>query len=220
MPAEELSTSIGTSTTNATDWRKPTTPEDMLSALDSLYSPDDFTGRAAFYESATATSPLDIDLLVQSIQFNLEEHLQLSHYVGDIFGAICFGKKPLHMTVSCVLVDGPENYGKQYLVDCYKNRLRLSAVARTGNVPVLRCLDSVYTGPVTGMQLSESGAQEDVLIVTFTMLVLSLNVSHNGSLVTFDYLHGTDGVSDSVSNSATDGGETSKADDEVRLLMV
>lgn len=69
-------------------------------------------------------------------------------------------------------------------------------------------------------QLSESGAQEDVLIVTFTMLVLSLNVSHNGSLVTFDYLHGTDGVSDNVSNSATDGGETSKADDEVRLLMV
>ena len=64
MPAEELSTSIGTSTTNTTDWRKPTTPEDMLSALDSLYSPDDFTGRAAFYDSATATSPLDIDLLV------------------------------------------------------------------------------------------------------------------------------------------------------------
>lgn len=88
MPAEELSTSIGTSTTDAFDWRKPTTPEDMLSALDSLYSPDDFTGRAAFYESATATSPLDIDLLVQSVQFNLEEHLQLSHYVGDIFGAI------------------------------------------------------------------------------------------------------------------------------------
>ena len=118
MPAEERSTSTGISTTDPFDWRKPTTPEDTLSALDSLYSPDDFTGRAAFYESATATSPLNIDLLVQSIQFNLEEHMQLSHYVGDIFGEICFGKKPLHMTVSCVLVDGPENYGKQYLVDC------------------------------------------------------------------------------------------------------
>ena len=216
MPAEERSTSTGISTTDPFDWRKPTTPEDTLSALDSLYSPDDFTGRAAFYESATATSPLNIDLLVQSIQFNLEEHMQLSHYVGDIFGEICFGKKPLHMTVSCVLVDGPENYGKQYLVDCYKNRLRLSAVARTGNVPVLRCLDSVYSGPVTTMQLSESSSQEDVIIVTFTMLVLSLKVTHNGSLVAFDYLHGTDSVSEVV----TDSVRTSKGDDEVRLLTI
>ena len=120
------------------------------------------------------------------------------------------------MTASCVLADGPENYGKQYLVDCYKNRLRLSAVARTGNVPVLRCLDSVYTGPVTGMQLSESGAQEDVLIVTFTMLVLSLNVSLNGSLVTFDYLHGTD----SVSEISADSPQESQTDGEIRLLTV
>lgn len=198
------------------DWRRTTTPEDTLSALDSLYSPDDFTGRAAFYESPVATTPLSLDLFVQNVQFNLEEHLQVSQYIGDIFGVICFGKKPLHMTVSCILADGPENYGKQYLIDCYKNRLRLSAVARTGNVPVLRCLDSVYSGPVVGMNLNESSDREDVLIVTFTMLVLSLNVVHLGNAVTFDYLHGTD----SVSEVATGGDETSKSDDEVRLLAV
>ena len=117
------------------------------------------------------------------------------------------------MTASCVLADGPENYGKQYLVDCYKNRLRLSAVARTGNVPVLRCLDSTYSGPIVGMQLSESSTQEDVLIVTFTMLVLSLNVAHDGSLVTFDYLHGTDSVSEMLESNP----QESKSDDEIRL---
>lgn len=208
MPEETASTSF--------DWRKPTTPEDTLAALDSLYSPDDFTGRAALYESETATTPLDIDLLVQSVQFNIEEHTQLSQYVGDIFGAICFGKKPLHMTVSCVLADGPENYGKQYLVDCYKNRLRLSAVARTGKVPVLRCLDSMYSGPVVGMQLSERSSQEDVLIVTFTLLVLSLHVAHGGNLVTFDYLHGTDNVSE----ISADSPQESQTDGEIRLLTV
>lgn len=208
MPEETASISF--------DWRKPTTPEDTLAALDSLYSPDDFTGRAALYESETATTPLDIDLLVQSVQFNIEEHIQLSQYVGDIFGAICFGKKPLHMTVSCVLADGPENYGKQYLVDCYKNRLRLSAVARTGKVPVLRCLDSMYSGPVVGMQLSERSSQEDVLIVTFTLLVLSLHVAHGGNLVTFDYLHGTDNVSE----ISADSPQESQTDGEIRLLTV
>lgn len=213
MSTEVSPTSISTQTGSSFDWRRPTTPEDTLSALDSLYSPDDFSGRAALYESATATTPLEIDLFVQNIQFNLEEHIQLFQYVGDIFGAVCFGKKPLHMTASCVLADGPENYGKQYLVDCYKNRLRLSAVARTGNVPVLRCLDSTYSGPIVGMQLSESSTQEDVLIVTFTMLVLYLNVAHDGSLVTFDYLHGTDSVSEMLESNP----QESKSDDEIRL---
>ena len=181
---------------NSADWRT-TFHTDSLSALSSLRSMDDFSGRAALYLSAGDTTPLQVDLFVQNVNFAIGEHIQISPYLGDIFGAVAFGKAPMSATISAILADSQKTYGKQYLVDAYKNRLRLSAVARTGVVPVLRCENSVFRGPLLAMRITEESSSEDTAIVILTMIVMSYTVIRGMSSVVFDYVHGIEKVESS-----------------------
>ena len=166
----------GTSSSTDTDWRKPQDPSDLLFALNSYYSKEDFSGRAAIYESVSALKPLNIDLVVHSADIVLDEHIQVIDHIGDSFSVFSFGKAPLNVTYTAVMPDSHKTYGKQYLVDAWKNKLRLSAVARTGKVPIMQFTTHFVTGPFTSMRITENSQSEDTLTVVLSMLVTHLKI--------------------------------------------
>lgn len=184
------------------DWRRDGEPSDLLFARDSQYSYETFEGRAAIYESADSQLPLDIDLFIRSIDIRLEEHIQVATHVGETFGVMCFGKSPLRVTFSGILADTQVNYGKLYLVDAYKNKLRLGAVARRGKIPVVEFGAHALQGPFIGMQISESSTSEDTITVVITMLLTALQVVGEGKPLLFDYAHGveSDNPTDFIGN--------------------
>lgn len=163
---------------------------DSLVATGSYYSKDDFSGRALFYSSVRETEPIPVDLLIQEVDFTLAEYLQISPFLGSFFGATALGWQPMMANISATLMDSDFNYGKQYLIDAYRNTLRLEAVARTGQVPVLKCLNSAMAGPIIAMSISEESNQDDTVIVNMSMLVMLLSITNNNNVIMLDYLHG------------------------------
>lgn len=184
------------------DWRRNDEPSDLLFARDSQWSYETFEGRAAIYESAEAAAPLNIDLFIHNVDIRLEEHIQVSTHVGETFGIMCFGKSPLRVTFSGILADTQLNYGKLYLVDAYKNKLRLGAVARRGKIPVVVFGTHALQGPFIGMQIRESSTSEDTVTVVITMLLTALQIVGEGEPLLFDYVHGveSDNPTDFIGN--------------------
>lgn len=153
------------------DWRKADEPSDNLWAVDSVWSYDDFSGRARLYEDNTFKNPLDIDLVITNIDIPIDEKTQVSPHVGDSFGEVHFGKAPMQASISAILVDTPKNFGKQWLIDAYKNKLRLSAVARTRKIPVLVYATHMLQGPFISLRITENSRSEDTITVNMRMLV-------------------------------------------------
>jgi hypothetical protein len=182
----------------ANDWRKEDSPSDLLFALDTYYSFENFTGRAAIYDDATAESPLDIDYIITNIDLNLDEHIQVSEHVGNSFGVICFGKAPLQVTFSGVLADTQKTFGKRFLIDAYKNKLRLGAVARTGIIPVVKFGNHALHGPFISMRITENSMSEDTLTVIMTMFVTEMQVIGEDEPIVFDYVHGVESETNSA----------------------
>lgn len=184
---------------------------DSLIATGSITSKEDFTGRAMFYASVRETKPIPVDLVIHEVDFNIAEYLQVSPYIGSFFGAKALGWQPMIANISATLPDSDFNYGKEYLMDAYRNVLRLEAVSRTGQVPVLKCLNSALAGPVIAMSVSENTEMDDVVTVNLSMLVMLLSLTSGDSVITVDYLHGAPSVDDvskpvakTVSNSVQD----------------
>lgn len=203
------------------DWRRKDEPSDLLWARDSKWSYDDFSGRAAIYESATESSPLKVDLFIHELDIRLEEHIQLSTHIGETFGIACFGKAPMRLTFSAVLADTQKTYGKMYLVDAYKNKLRLGAVARRGKIPMLVYANHAFEGPFISMQINENVNSADTLIVVFTMLLTAMQVTGNGPVVLLDYAHGleTENPTAFIGNPyANLSMQTESEDEEVRIM--
>lgn len=169
---------------------------DSLIATGSITSKEDFSGRAVFYASVRETKPIPLDLIIHSVDFTLSEYLQISPHIGSFFGAKSLGWEPMIANVSATLMDGHGNYGKESLMDAYRNVLRLEAVARTGQVPVLKCLNSALAGPVISMSLSENSELDDNITVNLSILVMILSITSGESVITADYLHGSPSVDD------------------------
>ena len=166
--------------------------EDRLWAVDSLYGSDDFSNRAILQDTPNRNGSLKIDLLIQNVHFTMNEHIMHTAHIGETFSAVPFGKAPLELQAQAVLADTQITYGKQFLIDAYKNKLRLSAAARTGNTPALFYLNSMVLGPLVSMRVTESSNSADTCLVTFSMLVeLYLVYGEDGPLV-FDYRHATE----------------------------
>lgn len=157
----------------AKDWRKEDEPSDNLWAVNSVWTYDDYKGRARFYEDSTLKNPLDLDLIITHIDIPLDEKIQISPHIGDSFGFVPFGKSPLQVAISALLIDIPKNFGKQWLIDHYKNRLRLSAVARTGKIPVLVYATHMLQGPLISMRITEDAKSEDTITVNLGMLAVA-----------------------------------------------
>lgn len=177
---------------NASEWRTTETPEDLMFAIDSYYSKDDFSGRAAIFEDETALKPLDIDLFIQNIDVNFDEHIQFTPHASDTFGIVCFGKAPMRLIITATLADTQITFGKQYLVDAYKNKLRVTAVSRTGKVPVLKYGNYAISGPFISLKITQNANSEDTLIVVLTMIVTNYQIVGEEEPLIFDYIHGVE----------------------------
>jgi len=174
------------------DWRDLRTPSDTLFANNSFYSIEDFSGRVAIYEDAAATVPLNIDLIVNDINFHIDENIQITNHVSDTFGIICFGKSPLRVTFGGILPDTNKTFGKQFLIDYYKNKLRLGAVARTGKIPVVKFGNYFFSGPFISMNITEKSLSEDTIVVILSMIVTAYQIQNEDGQLLFDYIHGVE----------------------------
>lgn len=180
------------STEPATSWRTEEIPEELLFAIDSWYSYDDFNKATRIY----AGDPLEIDIFINNINLILEEHIQLSDHVADTFSVTCFGKAPTQVQYSGRLVDTFQNYGKLYLIDAWKNKLRLGAVARTGVVPHVLFGTHAIEGPFVSMRLNQTSDSADTLVVILTQLVTKITITGEKTPLVFDFTRGVETVSD------------------------
>jgi hypothetical protein len=193
-----------------------TLPADPLRAFDlwnlrSYSSPDDFSGRAALFADSHSSIPLNVDIIIQSVSFRLEEHLQVTPHIGDTFDFFAHGKAPAVADVTALLAESPDCRGKQSLMPLYYQRLRMSAAARTGNLPVLEYLGARIQGPWTALRVIGAAAQEDMVNVQFSILVLKAVFADATGSVTLDYSLGSESLlwrSDKKENPKNSGAFT------------
>ena len=161
----------------------------------------DFSGRAriiAHYKE------LDIDLVLTGMTMTLADHLQVEAHQGDTYSTLTFGKSPAQVRCTGVLPETPDNFGRVNLANAYKNILRMYAVSRTGEVPVLRVKGIDIYGPWTSMSLTDRSASEDTVDVTFAIAVTKIQAVGDTNFVMADYENGEHLEAFGVSSSVTD----------------
>ena len=183
------------------DWRVSGIATDIFFAPDTFESLDDFSGRAAFYASAEALEPIHADLLIQDVSFSVAEHLQLESHIGESFGVLALGMAPLTADISSVMPLCEGNPSRVNMLDAYVNRLRVSAVARTGVLPQRRCADAVMGLALTGMRLSYDTHMPGAALLNMSAVVFSVHV---GTLF-WDFEHGKLRNRLGISSSDTSG---------------
>lgn len=172
---------------------------DTLIARDTMEkSYDDFSGRAAIYESVSASKPFPVDLVVQSVDFSFGEHTQTEQHIGNGFSFIAFGKDAMTLSVNGAIVDTGENYGKDSFMDVYRNYLRVEAVARRGVAPVFSFPNAAMYCAATAVNFAESSASADLVYVTISLIVMKAVFRSGGENFMLDYIHGTEFSGDSV----------------------
>lgn len=172
---------------------------DTLIAKSTMETPyDDYSGRAAIYESVTASEPFPVDIVVESIDFGYSEHIQLEAPIGNFFAYIAFGKNAMQLQINGVVVDTGENPGKDVLLDIYRNYLRMEAVARRGVAPVFTFPDAAITGAVASLHLSETSQSEDTVAFSMVVTVLKATFISSDHNFMLDYIHGTEFSESSV----------------------
>lgn len=161
----------------------------------------DFSGRAriiAHYKE------LDIDLVLTSMDLTLADHLQVEAHQGDTYSTLVFGKSPAQATCTGVLPETPDNYGRVNMANAYKNILRLYAVSRSGEVPVLRVKGIDIYGPWTTLTMTDRSDSEDTVDVTFTIAVTKIQAVGDTNFVMADYENGEHLEAFGVGASITD----------------
>lgn len=175
MYEEELYNIVNKGAKDSSFSRTPNVPLDTY----------DYSGRAHVVYDGEAQN---IDLIVINVSARYVEHSQMTPHIGDSFSTLFFGKAPMQVTVSCVLPDTMQNYGKTALLDAYKNKFRATAVACTGKSPTLCVKGARFTGPWVNLSITESAAHEDSLTLVFTLLVLQAVWEGDKTNVTLDYV--------------------------------
>lgn len=183
---------------------------DQLIAPDTLETPyDDFTGRACIYQSVEASQPFPVDIIVESVDFNFDEHTQTSPHIGNTFSFIAFGKSAMQMRVNGVIVDTGDNFGKDTFMDIYRNYLRMEAVARRGVAPVFCFPNAAIYCAASGVNLTETSESEDLVFFTLTLEVLKAVFKNDERNFMLSYIHGTELSDSSVLTSTSTTSATS-----------
>lgn len=140
---------------------------------------DDFTGIGRFILPGKdgKLEELDLDLLITSVNIPLQEHHKSQAHIGNTFGVHFFGKAPLVANINATLIDTTDNFGKEYLIYAYTQKLSHNAVAKTGVMPALNVLGILLYGAVTDLQVDELSESPDTINVSFRMLVYKLVVA-------------------------------------------
>ena len=169
-------------------------PSDYYTATQTYFA-SDFSSIAKFVildsdksaEEAKEGGSLDVDLMVNNVSFSLAEHNSLHPYLGDMFGVHYYGKSPVTADISAMLIDTENNFSKPYLLQLYKNKLRVRAVAKTKVCPCLVFPGITLQGPLVSMSLVENSESPDTVAVVFRMIVIRLmTTGQEGEQAVFD----------------------------------
>lgn len=150
----------------------------------------DFSGRASVHVHGR---PVGLDLLVQDVHVPLAEHKLTTENIGDTYSTTYFGKAPAVIQVSAIMPDygNDDNFGKASLLNAYKNMLRITASAMTGDIPDIVVRGIKITGPWVGLTISENSGLEDCIVLNIRILAVKLEVSgKNRDGAVFDYASG------------------------------
>lgn len=172
--------------TNLYDWRTQDVPDGSLFALDSYYSYDDFSGRVRIVYDGEVPG---LDLFINNVQIMAEEIIQKNEHVSDVFSVTCFGKSPMRVVYTGRLADYQRNYGKNAMINIWKNRIRLAAVARRGILPLVLFNGHILEGPFISLRITENSTSADTLIIVLTQLVTRLQIYADKEPVIYDYVH-------------------------------
>lgn len=177
---------------------------DRMASTSTLESYDDFSGRAALYDSSSSDKPFPVDIIVQEIDFALAEHIQMEPHIGNTFSFIPFGKDKMSATVSIILPDSGANKGKSDFMDVYRNYWRLEAVARRGVAPVLALPNAALSCACTSLHIQETGEVDDCINIAATLAIFKAVFSSQTSSICYDYIHGTELSNDSQMDEGID----------------
>ena len=177
-----------------------------VSGLDKPY--DSYDGRMKIYESASSTKPLEIDVVVTNLAYGISEFIQVNENIGNLCSVLPIGMGPMTLTISGLLINTGNNFGKDYFVKYYKNNLRPEAIGKTGSMPVFMLRGMAVYGAAVNLVFTETSASEDTisfaLTLAITKIVMSDGNSHSASL---DYFLGISGEESlptiGTSNSST-----------------
>lgn len=183
---------------------------DKLIPTSTLEKPyDGYSGRMNIYQSISSTSPFKMDLIVQNVSYAVHEVIQVDENIGNLCSVFPLGMGPMVMTVSGVIPDPGNNYGKDYFMDYYRNYLRIEAVAKRGKMPVYVMPHMAIYASATNLVLTESGSAEDIVFFALTLAVSKIVISDSGtSNVSIDYFHGIN-IEESYSSDMSDSAKSS-----------
>lgn len=184
---------------------------DKLIPTSTLERPyDDYSGRLNIYQSISSTSAFKMDLIVQNVSYAIREAIQVDENLGNLCSVFPLGMGPMVMTLSGVIPDPGNNYGKDYFMDYYRNYLRIEAVAKRGKMPVYVMPHMAIHASAINLVLTETGSAEDIVFFSITLAVSKILISDNDTNnVSIDYFHGINveetystGMSDTAKSSA------------------
>lgn len=126
---------------------------------------------------------IDIDLIITSASHSEADINKIDPAVGDSFGIHYYGRSPISLQLTGVLIDDYSQAQKKKLITLYEQLFRLSKVARYGVVPNIEFAKCVAQGALTNLSVSDSSQNEDRTDISINMLVVNLfiyNPSNSG----------------------------------------
>lgn len=189
---------------------------DTLIPLSTLETPyDGYSGRVAIYETVTSTSPFNIDLIVQSVSYSINENIQLEEHIGNLFSVLPLGMGYMQLSVNGMIPDPGNNYGKDKFMDYYRNYLRAEAVARRGKMPVYMFPHMAVFASAINVVFTETGSVEDLVYLSLTLAVTKIIITDGKSNnVSIDYFHGInreEGMPNNTSSDVLSSGQLSSS---------
>lgn len=144
-------------------------------------------------KSLVESGTISVDLLIDSITYDMAEFQKLEENIGDNFSHHFYGKSPIVLNVSGKLIDTTHNMGKLELTELYQDVFRLNRVAKLGVAPYLYFTGSMMHGAMLELNLSEDAETQDVITVSFLFLILDsvlTNANNPNCTISTNYFAG------------------------------
>jgi hypothetical protein len=129
-----------------------------------------------------ADGTLDVDLLIQSVDFTYRDRSQIEPMLGDYFSMHFYGKSPMVLAIRGKLIDTPEYQGKKALAALYTRLFRMSQVAKHKVAPYLDFTGYFVQGAFLGMDIVETSQNDTVLDITAQFLVFNMQLKNQGNI--------------------------------------
>jgi hypothetical protein len=130
------------------------------------------------FDKYVKPSHIDLDLLIQGIDFTYKERSQIEPMLGDYVSLNFFGKSPMVLSIKASLVDTVDSEGKKTLMTLYSKLLRISQVAKLGVAPYIDFIGFFVQGAFLSLGISETSANDNVLNITAQFLVFNMKLKN------------------------------------------